>query len=62
MLNIRGGDGPNSPIPNSRLIISKEKKILLISKFKKCRKLLKEQVIKKNQFLDIDKLPNEISN
>ena len=61
MLNIRGGDGPNSPIPNSRLIISKEKKILLISKFKKCRKLLKEQVITKNQFLDIDKLPNEIS-
>ena len=61
MLNIRGGDGPNSPIPNSRLIISKEKKILLISKFKKCRRLLKEQVITKNQFLDIDKLPNEIS-
>ena len=38
MLNIRGKDGPNSPIPNSRLIISKEKKILLISKLKKCRK------------------------
>ena len=61
LLNIRGGDGPNSPIPNSRLIISKEKKILLISKIKKCRKLLKEQIITKNQFLDIDKLPNEIS-
>ena len=25
-LNIRGGDGPNSPMPNSRLIISKKKK------------------------------------
>ena len=28
-LNVRGGDGPNSPIPNSRLIVSKSKKILL---------------------------------
>jgi Xaa-Pro aminopeptidase len=26
ILNIRGGDGPNSPIPNSRLIINKSKK------------------------------------
>ena len=32
ILNIRGGDGPNSPVPNSRLIISKTKKIFLISK------------------------------
>ena len=31
ILNIRGGDGPNSPIPNSRLIISKSKQIFLIS-------------------------------
>ena len=61
LLNIRGGDGPNSPIPNSRLIISKEKKILLLSKIKKCKKLLKEKVITKNQFLDIDELPDEIS-
>ena len=33
-LNVRGGDGPNSPIPNSRLIVSKSKKILLISNLK----------------------------
>ena len=26
ILNIRGGDSPNSPVPNSRLIISKKKK------------------------------------
>ena len=26
ILNIRGGDGPNSPVPNSRLIINKSKK------------------------------------
>ena len=60
ILNIRGGDGPNSPIPNSRLIISEKKKILLISKIKKCKKLIKNKIIKKNQFLDIDKLPEEI--
>mgnify|MGYP000052887148 CR=1 FL=1 len=27
ILNIRGGDSPNSPVPNSRLIIGKDKKI-----------------------------------
>ncbi len=62
LLNIRGEDGPNSPVPNSRLIIGKNEKIFLISKIEKCKKLLKEQVIKKNQFLDIDKLPKEIVN
>ena len=60
LLNIRGGDGPNSPIPNSRLIISKTKKILLISKKEKCKKLIKNKIIKLNQLLDINKLPNEM--
>ncbi len=59
-LNIRGGDGPNSPIPNSRLIISKSKKILLISNQKKCSKLLKNQIIKKDEFLDTNDLPKRI--
>ena len=59
-LNIRGGDGPNSPIPNSRLIVSKSKKILLISNLKKCKQLLKDKIIKKNEFLDVDTLPNKI--
>ena len=61
ILNIRGNDGPNSPVPNSRLIISKRKKILLLSKLSKCKSLIKKQIIKKNEFLDIDKLPNKIS-
>ncbi len=59
-LNIRGGDGPNSPIPNSRLIVSKSKKILLISNFKKCKQLLKKKIIKKNEFLDVNNLPSKI--
>ena len=60
LLNIRGGDGPSSPVPNSRLIISKSKKIFLISKKEKCLKLIKNKIIKYNQFLNINKLPNEI--
>ena len=59
-LNIRGGDGPNSPIPNSRLIVSKSKKILLISNLKKCKQLLKNKIIKKDEFLDINTLPSKI--
>ena len=61
ILNIRGGDGPNSPIPNSRLIISKTKKILLISKLIKCKKLINRKVIKRNQFLDIDNFSEKIA-
>ncbi len=61
ILNIRGGDGPNSPVPNARLIISKTKKILFLSKFNKCKDLFKSNIIRKNEFLDIDKLPNIIS-
>jgi len=59
-LNIRGGDGPNSPIPNSRLIVSKSKKILLISNLKKCKQLLKNKIIKKEEFLDVHTLPSKI--
>ena len=60
ILNIRGNDGPNSPVPNSRLIISKTKKILLLSKLNKCKNLIKQKIIKKNEFLDIDKLPSKV--
>ncbi len=59
-LNIRGGDGPNSPIPNSRLIISKSKKILLISNLKKCKQLLRNKIIKKDEFVDVNNLPSKI--
>ena len=60
ILNIRGGDGPNSPIPNSRLIISRSKKILLISQIKKCKKLIKNNIIKINEFLDINEFPKKL--
>ena len=60
ILNIRGEDGPNSPIPNSRLIIDKTKKILLISKIHKCKNLLKNKIIKKKELLDLNEFPNKI--
>ena len=62
ILNIRGGDGPNSPVPNARLIISKTNKIILISKIEKCKKLFQNKVIKRNEFLDIEDLPKKILN
>ncbi len=60
ILNIRGSDSPNSPIPNARLLISKTKKILLISKVNKCKELIKKKIIKTNEFVDIKNLPNKI--
>jgi Xaa-Pro aminopeptidase len=63
LLNIRGFDNPNSPIPNSRLIIGKDKKIFLITKKNKVKKIIKEKIIKKNQIIDFnkfDKLINEL--
>ena len=51
ILNIRGGDGPNSPLPNSRLIINKSKKIYLITELPKAKKLIKQKIINKNQIV-----------
>ena len=61
ILNIRGGDSPNSPIPNSRLLISKSKKIYLVSKIKKCREIIKKKIIKFSEFIDIQDFSKKIS-
>ena len=61
ILNIRGGDSPNSPIPNSRLIISKKKKIFLICKFQKAKKLIKKKIINSNEYIDIDNFPKKLA-
>ena len=60
ILNIRGGDGPNSPIPNSRLIVSKTKKIFLISKIQKVKKLIKEKIINSNELIDINDFQKKV--
>ena len=62
ILNIRGKDCPNSPIPNSRLIISKNKKIFLISEIKKCKKLFQKKIINHKQFIDIREISKKILN
>ena len=61
-LNIRGKDGPNTPMPNSRLIVSKTKRIYLIANRTKCKKLIDQKIINSNQIIDIreiDKFKNE---
>ena len=60
ILNIRGSDGPNSPVPNSRLIINKSKKIFLITELYKAKKLIKEKIINKNQLITTNDLPEKI--
>ena len=60
ILNIRGSDGPNSPVPNSRLIINKSKKIFLITEPYKVKRLIKEKIINKNQLIPTNDLPEKI--
>ena len=52
LLNIRGYDNPNSPIPNCRLLINDKKKIYLIAYNKKTSKLIKEKKISKKQIIE----------
>ena len=59
-LNIRGKDVPNSPVPNSRLIVCKNKKIFLISKINKCKKLINKKVIRFKELIDDKDLPKKI--
>jgi len=54
ILNIRGEDATNSPLPNSRLIVSKTKKLFLITKIQKAQKLIKEKIIKKNELISVN--------
>ena len=61
LLNIRGFDNPNSPIPNTRLIIDKNKKLFLITKKSNVRKIIKEKKIRVKQIIDINNLPNLIN-
>jgi len=61
LLNIRGYDNPNSPIPNARLIIGKNKKLFLITKKYNVNKIIKQNKLHAKQVIDIDDLPNLIN-
>ena len=52
LLNIRGHDNPNSPIPNCQLIIGKNKKFFLITNKENTQKIIKEKKIRLNQLID----------
>ena len=60
LLNIRGYDNPNSPIPNARLIINKNKKLFLITQKTNTKKIIKEKKINKNDVIDTKDFPNLI--
>ena len=60
LLNIRGYDNPTSPIPNSRLIISKNKKLLLITEKNNIKKIINEKKINKNQVFNFDNFEKSI--
>jgi len=52
LLNIRGSDTPFSPLPNCCLILSKEKKLYLITKKHKIKNLLRMKKLLLKQFIE----------
>jgi len=52
LMNIRGYDSPTSPIPNSRLLIDKNKKLFLIVDKKIATKIISERKFLKNQIIN----------
>ncbi len=56
LLNIRGHDSPNSPIPNCRLLLAKNKKFFIICEKNKLIKLINEKKITNKQIIDPKKL------
>jgi len=52
LLNIRGYDNPNSPIPNCRLIIGKKREIYLFAQKTKVSKIIKEKKFNKCKIID----------
>ncbi len=58
LLNIRGNDNPNSPIPNAHLLLDINKRFNLIAKKKNFKNLLKERKIRPKQIVE----PNNFEN
>ncbi len=58
LLNIRGFDNPNSPIPNSNLLISKKKSKIIFAEKSKLRNLLKQKKLKKKEVLELNEMKN----
>ena len=60
VLNIRGSDNPNSPIPNCRLIIGKNKELFLITQKEKALKIIKDKKLSKKQIINPEKFEDLI--
>ena len=60
LLNIRGKDNPNSPIPNCKIILTKNKKIFLFSCPKKIRLIKKHKDYKNFTFCSYENFFNVI--
>ena len=60
VLNIRGSDNPNSPIPNCRLIIGKNKELFLITQKEKASKIIKDRKLSKKQIINPEKFEHLI--
>ena len=59
-LNIRGSDNPNSPIPNCRLIIGKDKNLFLITQKEKVLKIIKDKKLSQKQIINPSKFKDLI--
>ncbi len=61
LLNIRGQDNPNSPIPNARLIIDNKKNIYFFSDTKKIKNIKKQIKYNKISFYKFEEFYNILS-
>ncbi len=61
LLNIRGKDNPNSPIPNSRLLIDKNKELHLFSNIKKIKKIKNKISYKAIKYYNFEKFYDVMS-
>ena len=61
LLNIRGQDNPNSPIPNARLIIDNKKNIYFFSNTKKIKNIKKQIKYNKISFYKFEEFYNILS-
>ena len=61
LLNIRGYDNPNSPIPNARAIIDKNKRLFLIAKKHNVKKIIQQRKVQEKQIIEINDFPKLIN-
>ena len=61
LLNIRGSDTPFSPLPNCNLILSKNRKMYLITDKHKIKRIIKEKKISSKQFINKNKFKHLIN-